>query len=772
MLPYSLRLALRHFSRKKIYSSIIVLSLTVGFACTCLLVSFLVSESSADSFYTKKERLFELTSNDPFGGYGGRLGSGRLTYTVPRLGDFMINTFPEIENECMIKSIDKTELDVDNNLSTLKAISVDTSFFSMFDFPLLAGSKNGLTSDGIMIRVEKAKQLFGTTDVLGKLVSVKTSDTTRLLSITGVIDKPKEISHISFDAVLKHGVVDNLTPDKAFGGVLYLLLHDEAQATELMTKVNADSLRPTLMGEGKLDYFIDPIETAYTSLWNRQPFMQNRSETFLNVSWIVCGLILFMASFNFVNLFLLSMQERRKETGIQKTLGISVWQTIRASAVEASVYLGVSIGLSLILAYALVPIFNSALETNIEFGYLSRLKVLGIVVAAVVALMILIIFMTTIRQQKTLPVSMMRNVSAKVRFSKLFFTLQFLVSITLCVCTITIVKQMKFLEEEPMGFNKNIIQVNTPAKQSKSRADDLKDKVSQIAGVGNVALSQGNPVSGIMILFLKTEDDRPFNPYFFSGDEDMMKTLDLKLLEGKFDINNPKNVVVNETLVKYLDFKDPIGKQVPGQDWVISGVVKDFNCSSFKQEIPPVVINYDAEASNLLIDYSQTDLNVLLPKIRSAWAEIFPDDYFDYKIIQQDLMKKYSEESLFFKVVLAASITSMIISCFGLFALSWAVIRSRAKEMGIRKVLGATVVDILSLLTVSFAKRLLLAFVLAAPMGYYLMDLWMSRFAYKAPIDSWIFVITGVCLATIAIVTLGIQTLKASLSSPLDEIRE
>jgi putative ABC transport system permease protein len=140
--------------------------------------------------------------------------------------------------------------------------------------------------------------------------------------------------------------------------------------------------------------------------------------------------------------------------------------------------------------------------------------------------------------------------------------------------------------------------------------------------------------------------------------------------------------------------------------------------------------------------------------------------------MQDEVMKKYSEETLFYKVVLSASITSMIISCFGLFALSWAVIRSRSKEMGIRKVLGASVANILGLLTVSFMKRLVFAFILAAPVGYYLMNLWLSRFVYKAPIDSWVFVITGGALAAIAVFTLGIQTLKASLSSPLNEIRE
>jgi putative ABC transport system permease protein len=371
------------------------------------------------------------------------------------------------------------------------------------------------------------------------------------------------------------------------------------------------------------------------------------------------------------------------------------------------------------------------------------------------------------------PVSMMRNVSRKVKFSKLFFTVQFFVSITLCVCSITIIKQMKFVETAPLGFNRNIIQLNTPRDEATVLIPELKNRIAQIPGVEHVAQSAGNPVAGNMVRLDQMEDGSSHNIYLFEGDNDLIRTLDLVLVKGSIDFQTSHDKVVNETYLKTYNIKDPIGASIrTDKDSRIIGVVKDFMCASFKQEVPPVVISQRADRANLLIDYGQNDLTALIPKLQAAWKGIFPDENFEFKTIQDDLMKKYSEESLFYKVVLAASITSMIISCFGLFALSWAVIQSRAKEMGIRKVLGASVANILSLLTLSFTKRLLLAFVLAAPAGYYLMDLWLSRFVYKVPIDSWVFVYTGIVLATITVVTLAVQTLKASVSSPLKEIRE
>jgi putative ABC transport system permease protein len=765
MLPYSFKLALRHFTRKKIYSLIIVLSLTVGFACTCLLVSFLVGEESADSFHNKKDRLFELASDDPFG------DDGRLNYTTERIGDYVV-MYPEVENICQLTAILGTALKIDDNIMPVQAIGVDTSFFTMFDFPLIAGSKK-ITGDGIILTSEKASQLFGTTDVLGRMIGLRTADSARLVSITGVLGTSKEKSHLKFDAIVGHSVIEPFR-DGFRGGVNYVLIREGASAPLLASKINGDTLRPTLMGAGKLSYYLEPIDKAYTSLWNRLPFMQTRSETFISVGWIVCVLILFMASFNFVNLFLLSIQERKKEAGIRKTLGISVGQTMRAATMEAGLYVGISFILSLIVAYAMIPVFNDALKTDVAFDYMSNFKVMGIIVSLVVALTVLVIVLTTIKNQKALPVSMMRNVSAKVKFSKLFFTLQFFVSITLCVCSFTIIGQMKFLETASVGFNKNVIELNSPRQESISRLTNLKTKILEIPGVERVAQSTGNPISGNMVMFAEDENGARLNVYLFQGDNDLIETLDLKLIDGRLDFRTPNDRIVNETFIKSFNIKDPIGAKVPGAplEARVIGVVSDFTCSSFKTAIPAVVISHKDNAGNLLLSYDQTDIDVLIPKIRAAWSAVFPDETFGFRTIQQELMKKYSEETLFYKVVLAASVTSMVISCFGLFALSWAVIRSRAKEMGIRKVLGASVANILALLTATFAKRLLLAFVLAAPVGYYLMTLWLERFIYRAPIDSWVFVLTGVALATIAVVTLGFQILKASLSSPLEEIRE
>jgi putative ABC transport system permease protein len=365
----------------------------------------------------------------------------------------------------------------------------------------------------------------------------------------------------------------------------------------------------------------------------------------------------------------------------------------------------------------------------------------------------------------------MANDSSKIRFSKLLFTIQFVISITLAICSVTIVQQMNHIENASLGFNRHIVQLNAPDKKYSQALSVLKQKITQLPDVNNVTISNGNPIFGNMVARYDLDNEQFYTPYLFGGDEDYLKTLDLKLIEGELPSEKNNGKLVNQTLVRQFNLKNAVGKQVPGTKDVIVGVVEDFTCGSFKQEIPPAIISFQKEGKSLLIDYRGSNLSKILPKIQTEWEGVFPDYAFTYRLIQEELKKKYKEDTFFYKIIITFSIISMVLSCFGLFALSWAVVQSRTKEMGIRKVLGATPLDILNLLTLTFTKRIILAFVIAAPVGYYLMDQWLTRFANKIELNVWIFCISGLMVIFIAFVTLSLQTMKATMTNPVDEIR-
>jgi putative ABC transport system permease protein len=764
MVLHSLVLALRHLWRRRVYTFIILLSLTIGFTCTNLMISFLIGEENTDSFHVNKQRIFQLFSNDPFG------GKNDLAYVPSTFAGYLTDNYSSVENVCQVGNLNGAVLETGiGEFNDMIILSVDSSFFSFFSFPVIAGdAANALRPSTILISEEKARILFGPGDVVGKTLTLKTLDTSRLVTVAGVISKGSENSHLVFDALIHHSVLGN----KFGGGASYVLLNNSLQAKSLESDINHDVARPTLVGPGKVDYLLKPLTDSYFQPSNKMAYVRNTSRMFMNVGYVVCAIIMFMASFNFINLFILSIQGRAQETGIKRTLGISFGDLIKASFIEVVLYVSIAFVSSLLVTYLVIPDFNSTLNSNLTFSYLSRPQVLAAMGGVVFCLAFVVVLVCVSHQWRTRPVSLMKNFSNdKVRFSRLLFTIQFVISITLAICSITIIRQMDYLEHEPLGFNRNMLQLQSPDKGSSSQLPVLKQELLRIPAIQHVTVCSGNPVSGNSIVRYDLDNGEFYTPFVFSGDEDLARTLHLTLVAGKFPTESVHGNVVNEKLVRQLNIVHPIGATIPGTDAKIVGVVKDFTCVSFKEEIPPVIISFESKAQRLLIDYSEAELSTVIPMVRRAWSEIYPGSPFSYQVIQQDLLKKYKSESFFYRIVVTFSITSMVITCFGLFGLSWAVSQSRVKEIGIRKVLGATMKDILALLSFTFLKRIMLAFVIAAPLGYLLMEKWLQSFVNRTGLNGWIFVASALVVIVISFVTLSFQTVKAALTNPVDELR-
>lgn len=763
MIKHNLKLILRGLWTRRLYTSVIFLSLTIGFVCTNILISFLVFETNTDTFHSKQDRLFQVFSNDPFG------GKGLIAYIPDYFYDYLTTNYAEVENVCQLSNLDGLTVETPNyKFDDFNVLSVDSSFFALFDFPVLQGrGDNCLAPNKIVLSKEKALILFGKTDVVGNVLTIITSDTTQELIVSAIVDKPNENSHLTFDALVHHSVL----PKKWNGGASYILLTNKADSESLKGKINNDIQRPGLIGQGKMDYFLNPLTDSYFSSDNKMSYMKTRNPMFLKVGYIVCGLVLFIASFNFINLFLLSWQNRRKEIGVKKTLGVTRKELFSFSILEAAIYVLTGFILSLIITFYAIPIFNTVFDANLSPEYFLNVKVITSLCFILFLTGSLVVILSVSKQWRMKPISLMAKDSSKVKFNRLLFTIQFVISITLAICSVTIVQQMNYIENAPLGFNRHIVQLNAPDKKFSRELAVLKQKISQLPQINNVTVGNGNPIFGNMIVRYDLDNEKFYTPYLFGGDEDYLKTLDLKLVAGELPSETNKGKLVNQKLVQQFNLKKPLGELIPGTKDVIVGVVEDFTCGSFKQEIPPAIISFNKEGQSLLIDYSGNDLSEILPPIQMEWNNVFPDYSFTYRAIQEELMKKYKEDTFFYKIIITFSVISMILSCFGLFALSWAVIHSRTKEIGIRKVLGATALDILNLLTLTFTKRIILAFMIAAPAGYYLMDQWLTRFANKIELNIWIFSISGLLVTLVAFVTLSLQTIKATMTNPVDEIR-
>jgi putative ABC transport system permease protein len=441
--------------------------------------------------------------------------------------------------------------------------------------------------------------------------------------------------------------------------------------------------------------------------------------------------------------------------------------------VEIGLYSLLSLVLTGLVIILVVPTFNSIFGSALSVEYFLRAGVLAQVAAILFISSLILVGIISHKQWQMKPVELVNNKLAKIRFNQGLFTLQFAVSTILATCSITIVKQINHIETAPLGFSRNLIQLGAPGFQFSDRFPALKHRVLQLPDVNGVTITGGNPISANSIVRLELEDGSSYSPYLFVGDEDLVNTMQLELIEGTVPSPQNEGNLVNETMVRTFDLTHPIGKTTPGTEGKIVGIVRDFTIGSFREPVPPVIISsYKEEGKALLINYSGDDLKGLLAQLRSEWERVFPNDNFDYRIIQEDLLETHKEDIFLFRVVTLFSVVSIILSCFGLFALSWAMTQNRRREIGIRKVLGATTTDVLHLVTISFAKRIALAFAIAVPVGYYLMDKWLAGFITRINLGAEIFIMSAIIMTIISAVTLSLQTLQAVFTNPVQEIRK
>lgn len=758
---YDFQLALRHLWRRRVYSFVIVLSLAVGFACTALLLSFVVAELRTDSFHVDTSRTFQLFSDDPFE------GKGNIAYIPHQTIQYLKSNYPEIESTVQVGTLGVRNLSSAKvSLDDVQLLWADTGFFSIFNYPIYAGTNN-LTAESIMLSREIAVSLFGNDRPVGEMLTLETPDTTRNFMVAGILDRAPENSHLKFDVLVTHSILKKGIP----GGATYCMLANGASASTLIQKANEDPKLPGLTGEGKQRYSFESLERSYFNETNRFTYMRTRSLPFIRTAAMVCALILFMAAFNFCSLYLLSLQERKKEAGIRKTLGVSLWKLAKSLTAEVVLYISIALIMGTSLMLVVLPYFNGILETSLSMNYVARWDLLTMAGGIVFLIGMVVVGFSLAQQYRVVPVNLMKRATeTKVRFNRSLFTVQFVISITLAVCAVTIIRQMRYLETAPLGFNRNIVVLQADRGQA-PRLPALKNSLLQLPGVKNAAISNGSPVFGNWMVRYDLEDGKTYSPRLFSGDEDLTKTLDLQLVEGSFPVAGKPGKVVNEALVRMFEMKDPIGKMIPGTQDEIVGVVKDFTSSSFKEEIQPAIISYSVDNSRLLVDYSGTSFNELLPSLQKAWDSLFPGEHLSYNLIQDELMKKYKDDTFLYKTVVSYAIVSMAISCFGLFALSWAVAQSRMKEIGVRKALGAQARDIVGLLTLGFAKRIAVAFVVAAPISYYLMTEWLSHFVKKIPMDLFTLVAASLSVTVVALLTMSVQTVRSALRNPVEELK-
>ena len=784
------KVAYRNIVRNKGFSAINITGLTIGMASAILILLWMQDELSYDSFNSNKDRIYEVWNRVSFDGKISTWNS------VPApLAGVLEKDIPEVERAVRVSTDNKTLFSVGEKKIFRIGMIADTGFFQTFSFPLLKGNPFTALNDqhSIVITEKTAESLFGDENAMGKIIKIDNKDN---FTVTGIVKDLPGNTRFSFEYVLPWSSV-KYAPGTDLGWNdnsthTYVLLKPNASYGAAAAKIN--SLKQHYSDEAKTmkwELFIYPLKRwrLYSSFSNGIEDGGGRS-TFVKLFGIIAGFILLIACINFMNLSTARSEKRAKEVGIRKVVGARK-SSIVSQFIGESVLIALLAGIaSILLVQLCLPGFNQLTEKTlfINFGSAYTWAALAgfILFTGLLAGSYPAFFLSAFQPVKVLKGSF-KKANALVTPRKLLVILQFSFAIMLIICTIIVKQQIDYARGRETGYNKdNLVYHFMTGDISRNYALIKNELLS--AGIAASVTKTNSPLTerwsngwGQGWEGKNPNDNTSFDRYL--ADEDLGLTAGLHFIQGR-DFNlkefptDSTALIVNESALKVFKFKEPLGKIVNdlGINWHIVGVIKDFILTSPYEPTRPLLI-CGAKSSFMQFAVMQIKLNGNHPinenlgKAEAIFKKYNPEYPFEYRFVDEAYAQKFENEQR--QGILAALFSglSIFISCLGLFGLATYMAENRIKEIGVRKVLGASVAGIAGLLSRDFIQLVLISFLIAAPISWWSMHQWLQEYDYRVSIQWWVFAAAACLSVAIAIVTVSYQAIRAAMANPVKSLR-
>ncbi|MBX2964930.1 MAG: ABC transporter permease [Cyclobacteriaceae bacterium] len=813
MLKNYLTIALRNLRKYKFYSFINILGLSVGVALCLIIALFVVNELRYDRHHEKADRIYRVKSEIIFGG-----NHFNMIFTPAPLAAALTEEIPEVEAAVHFRQrgsyLVKRETE---NIKESNVVWAGKDFFKIFTVPILEGNVDEILNEPNTMAISQraAKKFFPDESALGQTLIL---DNTWNFKITGVYDDMPANSHFHFDFILAMEGLDEAKQSFWLSNNFqtYMLLHEGADANVVETKLiqlfarHAESDFAQIFGEdmtlekfketgNKVEYALQPLLDIHLKSDLYGEFEPGFSIAYVYMFVAIALFILVIACINFMNLSTARSANRAKEVGIRKVMGSYRSHLVRQFLSESVLLSFFSFMLAVGLAYMLLPLFNnlSGRSLFIPFNNLSFYAILfaGAVITGLLAGTYPSFFLSAFKPVNVLKGQVSLGMkSGFIRSSLVVF--QFAISIVLIIGTIAVISQLNYIQNKKIGFNKDqVIMVEDTYALGDQRLA-YKNEILSNSIIVNGTFSGYLPVSGTW---------RGDNPWWADGkdyrqqenlvslqnwtvDHDYIKTLDMKIIEGRdFSHEFPSDstaVILNETAVKNFNFEgDPIGKKIATftdrdfspdklETLTVIGVVENFHFESLKENIGSVMLFLSHRPQgNLSIRFQSQDTKAVIDLLETKWKEMAPGQPFTYSFLDDRFGNMYAAETRLGKVFAIFAGFAIIIACLGLFALTAFTAEQRTKEIGIRKVLGASVGSIVVLLSKEFTKLVLISFVLAAPFAWWSVSKWLEDYQYKTELGWTVFLIAGGIAISIALLTMSFQSIKAAIENPVKSLR-
>ena len=800
MIKNYFKIALRNIKKNKGYFFINILGLSLGIA-SCLLISlWVMDELSYDRYHEKSDRIYRIATHAVI-----QNNNSDLATSCAPMAKTLKKEFPEVEEAARIRRYGDQRVQYkDKFFNEKRWFFADNEILYVFTIPMIIGDvKEALIKPNTVVLTRSmAKKYFGNDDPLGKALTLGKTD----FKITGIVEDIPKNSHIHFDFLASMETIDDsrspnfisnnyhtyfvLTKGASvddFKDKVQTLL--EKYAAPQVKKVLGISLKDFYESGGEYEYLLQPITDIHLTSHLRFEHEANGNITYIYIFMIIAIAVLLIACINFVNLASARSLKRAREVGVRKAVGSSRKDLIKQFLTESFFMSLIATGLALFFVQIVLPVFNKFTEKELNIPYFDNIFLfpLFIGIAFLIGLLAGIypaFFLSSFKPVDVLKgKSVKKQGSTKIQNSLVVF--QFSVSIILIIGTMVVAKQMNYIQNKNLGFDRNQIILLPLDGELQSKVWPLKQELSKIPGVLSATVLSnliGNNYGDSIYKPVGLEKEEKKLIWRMWADSDYLSTYKIQLSRGRFfkkDTLKDRNaVVINEAAAEFLGFSNPVRQKLQGgrnQEFTIIGIIKNFHFESLQQKIKPMVIHPLGQdlssGAHLSIRIKTNNIQENLDSIKKIWAGISSQQPFNYRFFNDHFEKIYLKEQKTGEIFSVFTIMAIFIACLGLFALSSFVINQSTKEIGIRKVLGATVPEIYSSLVKKFTKWALIANIIAWPFAYLILKNWLKEFAYRTELSISLFFIAALTTLLIAIVTVTFQSIKAATLNPVEAIR-
>ena len=808
MITHYLKIVLRNLWRNKTYSFINIFGLTLGLICFLLIALYVFDELTYDSFHKNAKNIYRVVETR----VSAEGKESKVAAVGYKIAEQSPATIPEVKKAARFTTFGRTNVsDPTSTNSFYESYSVaNPEFLEVFDFKLIDGNRaTALTApNSVILTEETARKIFGVSSVLGR--ALKTDDSLPY-TVTGILQNFPSNSHISFNLLFSESSItgqryrDFISRDWSSNNyTTYLLLDKTADVNRATQKLGHLIATNRTNSTIKSSFSLQPLTAIHfhSAGIEGSPAERKGNLSYIYVFSVVALFVLLIACINYMNLTTARFANRGKEIAVRKVTGALRSNLVKQFLSEAFFMAFISLAFAVGISKFLLPAFNTfaqkqlnlgiSTDPRIWFGLFGTVLIVGLFAGAYPAFF----------QSRLKPLLLLKNKiqqsKGQLSVRKGLVVFQFFLSMIMIVSTIVVFMQMKYVNTADMGFNKDqllVVDINSGAVRR--GAETIKTEYSKVAAVKSVSVTSRVPGEWKVVPKVKAKSLASNKPaddmYYMAVDDQFLKTFEVKLLKGRnFSTNaaDSSAIMINETAAGLLGISEPSEQiiEIPSADFNgnineldqpfrarVVGITKDFNFRSLREKVAPLVLAYRSNPIHNIdyftVRFEATNVEQTITQLENILHKVDANHLFEYNFLDKQWENFYRDDQKRQVIFLVIAALTILIACLGLFGLATYAAEQRIREIGIRKVLGASVSGIVSMLSREFIKLVLIASVLAIPVAWWLMNNWLSDFAYRTKLYWWIFVVAGGMALLVALLTVGLKALRAAITSPVKSLR-